>query len=548
MPVSVQHYHRNPVFVTDLKHQDVLLGQGTGASEHHGNRIFRDKIRKMKEHYVFAESRPHVVTDKMLNEIIEAVTKRGGRFVKKVPKKLLYEVLDYSSVLKKTRWTFDYYCRRQSYILGQSKTDPVMRAGRDSTASSMEEIVSKTRSSFVRGAPLLLHPSLPVPLSTSSSSTTRPLRSSLPEMGGGSSSGSAPAEKAHMIPSHHSETGNALFLGLASLGSESPRAGSTTSVESAPAFADRLGKAVRAQQIWPEKLPLKARCRFNAGLSLPFSSSSSSSRHYHQESRETQKGRRTVAENTKNKHRGVPHAPNSAKVIPSHEIGRNYAALSPEVKTNRVLRIEDTSYTSQFDPRLPARGAGSEQSRPSNYNILQQEDQAAKIRLLWERQHKQYLPPNSSVVASMSIEQVLQDLHDVQTLRMAAESSSSADHAPSLYFQQHAPAVLGRANGGGDSSLLYASLLLSSRLTNSQQQRTRRMSAVQQSVFIPSSLDSLAATTRRAPHDTKVQLTSPMLQRRSLASSLAPGADWQRRLLASRAAQPPSSHHNKKGV
>jgi hypothetical protein len=318
MKVSV--HHPKPVFVTDLKNQDVLLGRGNGASEHLGNRIFRDRIREMKENYdVFAESRARaaVVTDEMLNKmILEVVKERGGRFLKKAPKcktnRLLRncdvcEVEDCSSVMEKTRRACHCYRRRHGHVLGKSDMDPAgMRAG--DTASTMEEIVSRRPSSFVRE-------------------------------------------------------------------------------------------------------PLEVN------------------------------------------------------------------------KTSRVSRIEDCSSMSQSHPNLPAMGDGSEQIRPSSNCNMLQEDQAAKIRFLWERQHQQHLPPTNSsvVVSSINMEQVLQGLHDVQTLRMAAESSSSTD-APSPLFSY---ADVGRANGGGDSSLLYAPLLLSSRLTknNHHQQRSQRLGApVQPSV------------------------------------------------------------------
>jgi hypothetical protein len=206
---------------------------------------------------------------------------------------------------------------------------------------------------------------------------------------------------------------------------------------------------------------------------------------------------------------------------------------------------------SQLYPRLlPARGAGGEQIRPINYSMLQEDQTAKMLRLQRDsvvfHQHQRHLlpPSSSSVVSSLNMEQVLQDIRGVQTLRMAPAGSSSSAGAPSLYYS-HA-AVGPAANVGGDSSL-YGALLLNSRSTNHRQHqhRQQRVSDVEHQSVISSLLDSMAATRRAAEHDANVQ--QQLLLQRSLAPSSALGADWQR-LLASRAPPwPPYSHPARKG-
>jgi hypothetical protein len=97
----------------------ISVGRGTGPNEYNGNRLYREHVRRLKDDYRLADCRR--AKDLFVVEAIDAVTSKGGRFLRKVQKgkpnkglggRDLYEVADADSVVEKTRQAFQY-CRRQ---------------------------------------------------------------------------------------------------------------------------------------------------------------------------------------------------------------------------------------------------------------------------------------------------------------------------------------------------------------------------------------------------------------------------------------------------
>jgi hypothetical protein len=151
------------IVVVDLQPQDVLLGRGTGPNEHPGNRMFRSLVEQKKDEHMFCTSRSD--KDQLVQDIIHAVSDRGGRFLrkekrvkgKKKQKKqysdskhgprrdddddydVYYEVAEEQAVTEKTRQVFQYFSRRK-------RTD-ARSAAEDAPEAQRRMVVSATHSS-----------------------------------------------------------------------------------------------------------------------------------------------------------------------------------------------------------------------------------------------------------------------------------------------------------------------------------------------------------------------------------------------------------------
>jgi len=78
---TIKQQHALP-YVTSLGENDVLLGRGTPCAENEGNVRFRRLVRNRKAEYIAAEKR--IRKDAIAREILDVITRRGGKFLRKV--------------------------------------------------------------------------------------------------------------------------------------------------------------------------------------------------------------------------------------------------------------------------------------------------------------------------------------------------------------------------------------------------------------------------------------------------------------------------------
>jgi hypothetical protein len=120
VPCETSYYvHRYTPLILFCIRVLLSVGRGTGPNENNGNRLYREHVRRLKDDYRLADCRR--AKDQFVVEAIDAVTSKGGRFLRKVQKgkpnkglggRDLYEMADADAVVEKTRQAFQY-CRRQ---------------------------------------------------------------------------------------------------------------------------------------------------------------------------------------------------------------------------------------------------------------------------------------------------------------------------------------------------------------------------------------------------------------------------------------------------
>jgi len=103
-------------YVTELGPHDVLLGRGTGPSNHEGNVNFRTAVEAMKADYVATPSRR--AKNRLVRKTVEAIKSKKGRFLSKLRKsemkvlglkqKVAYEVVADSVAFEKTKQAIRY--------------------------------------------------------------------------------------------------------------------------------------------------------------------------------------------------------------------------------------------------------------------------------------------------------------------------------------------------------------------------------------------------------------------------------------------------------
>lgn len=71
-----------PIYVTNLTPNDILLGRGAPIINYEGNVRFRDLVRTRKKEYVGTGR--HQIKDDIARQIIEEIIRRKGRFLRKV--------------------------------------------------------------------------------------------------------------------------------------------------------------------------------------------------------------------------------------------------------------------------------------------------------------------------------------------------------------------------------------------------------------------------------------------------------------------------------
>jgi hypothetical protein len=68
--------------VHELGHNDVLLGRGAGSINYVGNVLFREIVKERRDEYLATSKRQ--LKDAIAREIVQAVTSRKGRFLRKI--------------------------------------------------------------------------------------------------------------------------------------------------------------------------------------------------------------------------------------------------------------------------------------------------------------------------------------------------------------------------------------------------------------------------------------------------------------------------------
>jgi hypothetical protein len=71
-----------PSYITEVKSTDILCGRGHKIIQHQGNRDFRDLVSTRKAEYV--KTGRYKVKDQIARQIVDEITNRNGRFLRKV--------------------------------------------------------------------------------------------------------------------------------------------------------------------------------------------------------------------------------------------------------------------------------------------------------------------------------------------------------------------------------------------------------------------------------------------------------------------------------
>jgi hypothetical protein len=70
--------------IKDLNETDVLLGRGTGPSEHNGNRTFRYLIAKRTNEFNSTDNMP--TKSRIAEQVVQDINAKDGRFLRRLEK------------------------------------------------------------------------------------------------------------------------------------------------------------------------------------------------------------------------------------------------------------------------------------------------------------------------------------------------------------------------------------------------------------------------------------------------------------------------------
>ena len=131
-------------YVTEIREHDVLLGRGTGPNNNQGNVVFRIAVEESKAAYTATSSRK--AKNRTVRETVEAVKAKNGRFLSRLKKyeikrlgltqKIVYEVVEDSTAIEKTKQALRYVCYKKDPPL---KRESPGKKDRTRKASSSDE-------------------------------------------------------------------------------------------------------------------------------------------------------------------------------------------------------------------------------------------------------------------------------------------------------------------------------------------------------------------------------------------------------------------------
>lgn len=133
--------------VTSLAPNDVLMGRGAAVIGNEGNRRFRKLIQKYKVEYDATRIRQE--KDRIARKIVEAITSRQGRFLKKIDTPAAQDAFQVPS--GKSAWMVV----KQAVVLQKVK-----QAFRDDRRSFDEDRSNGSKPGVPEGIPAMLRPSL----------------------------------------------------------------------------------------------------------------------------------------------------------------------------------------------------------------------------------------------------------------------------------------------------------------------------------------------------------------------------------------------------
>jgi len=165
---DAKHHQSNDseIYATELKNLDVLFGRGSGPNEHHGNRIFRDEVKKYQSEYLMSSNRKEKTL--IAKKVIAVIKAKNGRFLKRLNKfekstlglnnTAVYAVVDdEETVLEKTRQTFRYLMDKSTPITKRRNEEhsdnerPTKRMSTDADRIHLAATIPKFGVSGMRG-------------------------------------------------------------------------------------------------------------------------------------------------------------------------------------------------------------------------------------------------------------------------------------------------------------------------------------------------------------------------------------------------------------